>query len=223
MLESDTNLVFRPDSVLIQKYSTTKFSGNSKNEVLEGIHFFKEKNDYKDFVLILSTCFYSSSTFMFLLNFCVYRTVVLFPEKISRDINWLLPNINIGKKYILLPDWFFLQVHSVNKQKRLMWRIKGVVNVLKWYQLMEFSIKFDTVSQDGPLYILRGHSFNFQKNIVFISPCRRQSKTILTIDKHGSKIARNCFLLPFVASPVTNGNRFLIYVHSYLAFHLGLL
>ena len=44
-----------------------------------------------------------------------------------------------------------------------------MVNVLMWYQLMEFSIKFDTVSQDGPLYILRGHSYNFQKNIVFLS------------------------------------------------------
>ena len=60
-----------------------------------------------------------------------------------------------------------------------------------WYQLIEFSIKFDTVSQDGPLYILRGHSFNFPKNIVFIFPCRRQSKMILTIDEHGSKLARN--------------------------------
>ena len=34
---------------------------------------------------------------------------------------------------------------------------------------MEFSIKFETLSQDGPLYILRGQRLYFPKNVVLLS------------------------------------------------------
>ena len=34
---------------------------------------------------------------------------------------------------------------------------------------MDFFIKFDTVGQDGPLYILRGYSLEIPKNAVFLS------------------------------------------------------
>ena len=55
----------------------------------------------------------------------------------------------------------------MNKQKRLMLRIKGVVNVLMWYQLMEFSIKFDTVKSGWSIVYIEGVTgYNFQKNIV---------------------------------------------------------
>ena len=47
--------------------------------------------------------------------------------------------------------------------------------------------------------------------VLFMSentPGRQQSKTLLTIDKRGSKIDRNSvFRLPFVASRATNGNQ----------------
>ena len=36
---------------------------------------------------------------------------------------------------------------------------------------------------------------------------RQQLKALLTIDECGSKIARQCFQLPFVASRATNGNQ----------------
>ena len=40
---------------------------------------------------------------------------------------------------------------------------------------------------------------------MLLTPDRRQSKTLLAIDKHGSKSLEQCFRLAFVAGRATNG------------------
>ena len=44
-------------------------------------------------------------------------------------------------------------------------------------------------------------------NVSMLTTGRRQSKTLSTIDERGSKIDKQCFRLPFVASVATNGKQ----------------
>ena len=52
---------------------------------------------------------------------------------------------------------------------RIVYNQLSKIYCLTLFGPMEYSLKFDTVKQDGPLYILRDDRLQFQKNIAFLS------------------------------------------------------